>query len=334
MSSAAVIDAVVGPEALGTVVREGDFVQCYLCERWFRSVIAHLPSHGWDHQAYRKAFGLERGASLEGAATRQRRARAFQVRRDVDPALRAGYEQGLEMARSGALTQAAAEASRGRRQPEQRRRKTLRTLAAISPEARAEGRRRQIVEQLRQTAADAAGRLGFTDIGALVRDRVADGASLTAISREAGLHKDWMCRNLATVDPDTAEFVKSRAAGRHWDARWQPMLAKLGFADVSSYLTDRHLVRHHTVWAIAEETGLSRSAVESALARHGLAMIPYSAKRTRRDERAAAVAARFGFPDIGAYLDDRRIAGMSWRGIAAESGQPESWIRRRAGVSA
>jgi hypothetical protein len=80
--------------------------------------------------------------------------------------------------------------------------------------------------------------------------------------------------------------------------------------------------------------GLSRSAVESALARHGLAMIPYSAKRTRRDERAAAVAARFGFPDIGAYLDDRRIAGMSWRGIAAESGQPESWIRRRAGVSA
>jgi hypothetical protein len=270
--------------AVGTVVREGDWVQCYLCERWFRSVLAHLPSHGWDHLSYRRAFGLERGESLEGAATRQRRAKAFRVRRAVDPVVRAGCEQGLEMARSGALTKAAAEAARGRRQPEQRRRKTLRTLAAISPEARAEGRRRQIAEQLSSTAAQAAARLGFADVGALVRDRVAGGASLAAISREAGLHKDWMCRNLATVDSEAARFVRDRAA-------------------------------------------------ESARARRGLVKTPYAAKRIQRDERAAAVAARFGFSDIGAYFGDRRAAGMSWKRIAVESGQPESWIRRRAGLS-
>ncbi|MEV4313735.1 hypothetical protein [Actinocrispum sp. NPDC049592] len=325
MSSAAVV---------GTVVREGDYVQCYLCERWFRSVTAHLPSHGWDHLAYREAFGLERGVSLEGMATRQRRERAFRVRRDADPVLRAGGEQGRALARSGALTKAAADASRGRPQPEQRRRKTLQTLAATSPEARAEGRRRQVADQLRQTAAEAATRLGFADIGSLVRDRVAAGASLAAISREAGLHKDWMCRNLSTVDPEAARFAEASPAGRVWDAPWLPKLEKLGFADVASYLTDRHVVRSCTVRAIAAEIGASRNAVESALARHGLQQTAHATKRKVRDERAAALASRFGFPGIDSYLADRRAAGMSWRAIARESGQPETWIRRRAGVSA
>lgn len=137
---------------MGVVIREGDRVLCHLCGRWFRSVIAHLPSHGWDHLAYRQAFGLERGQSLEGTATRGRRAAAMRARRTADPRLRVGYEQGQDWLRSGALTKAAAEAARGRKQPAQRRQKTLRTLASISPKARAEGSRRHAVERLRRTA--------------------------------------------------------------------------------------------------------------------------------------------------------------------------------------
>jgi lambda repressor-like predicted transcriptional regulator len=47
-----------------------------------------------------------------------------------------------------------------------------------------------------------------------VRDRVEAGASLAAISREAGLHKDWLCRKLASVDPETASLVASRTRTR------------------------------------------------------------------------------------------------------------------------
>lgn len=314
--------------AVGAVEREGDLVQCHLCQRWFKSVTAHLSSHGWDHLSYREAFGLERGVSLEGDATRKRRAEIMRKRRVLDSKIREGVERGVDMARSGLLAKAAAEAARGRPQPEQRRRKTLRTLAEIGPEARAEGRRRQGVEQLRQTAAKAAARLGYESIGELVRDRVEQGASLAAISREAGLHKDWLSRKLAIVDPRAAEFAAQTDC--RLDAPWLPVVRDLGFPDVASYLTDRHEIRHETVRAIAGETGFSRKAVESALARHGLAKQPHARKRNALRERVTAIAERFGFRDIAAYLADRRDAGWSWQAIAEEAGQSQTWIRRRA----
>ena len=46
--------------------------------------------------------------------------------------------------------------------------------------------------------------------------------------------------------------------------------------------------------------------------------------------RAAAVAAQLGFDSLGEYLSQRRAAGWTWRAMAAESGQPESWLRRQA----
>ena len=316
---------------IGMVVREGEWVLCHLCGRWFRSVSAHLRAHGWDHLGYREAFGLERNEPLEGARTRTLREVSMRERRVRDPAVRAGCVVGQEWVRSGALTKAAAEAARGRPQPEQRRRKTLRTLAAIDPEARAVGTRRRAERRLRQVALGAAERLGFADLGALVRDRVAAGASLAAISREAGLHKDWLCRHLSTVDPVVAAEVS--VAPHRSDLRWAPVLARLGFADVAAYLSDRHLVRRRTVSRIVDETGLSRVTVEAALSRHGIETVPHVASRSRRDERAAAVAARFGQPDIAAYLADRRVAGMSWQAIAGECGQPQTWVRRRAGLT-
>jgi hypothetical protein len=313
---------------LGTVVSDGPHVQCHLCGGWFRSVLAHIKVHGWDQQAYRTAFELERGQPLEGDATRARRADALRVRRVVDPTVRAGCARGHELARSGELTRAAAAAARGRRQPEQRRLKTLRTLAAISPESRAAGSRRHADERLRSTATDAAARLGYPDVGSLVRHRVAAGHSLARISRDAGLHKDWLCRHLPTVDPAAARDITAAVTGPkpvRRDARWLPRVHRLGFTDVASYLDDRHLVRRHTIAMIAAEIGMAHSAVETALDRHGMARIPHATSRARRDERAAEVAARFGYPDIGSYLGARRRA-------AAECGQPATWVRRRAGL--
>ncbi|HEX4247193.1 MAG TPA: hypothetical protein VH008_04950 [Pseudonocardia sp.] len=318
---------------IGTVLADGARVQCHLCGGWFRSVLAHLRVHGWDQAGYRAAFGLERGQPLEGTDTRRRRAVALRVRRAVEPAVRVGFEAGQQRARSGDLTRDAAEASHGRRQPEQRRRKTLRTLAAVSPAARAAGRRRYTEQWLHRTAAEAAAKLGHPDIGSLVRDRVATGASLASISREGGLHKDWLCRHLATVDRATAEAVTATGVEPvRRDARWLPTVQALGFPDVRSYLVERHVTGRWTVHSIAREIGLSPGTVQSALDRHGVARVPHAASRSRCAERASAVAARFGYGDIDGYLDARRAGGLSWRAIAAECGEPATWLRRRAGL--
>lgn len=118
----------------------------------------------------------------------------------------------------------------------------------------------------------AARQLGYPDIGSLVLARMADGASLAEISREAGLHKDWLSRHLARVDPAAAAAARLGRPGK-WDARWLPALSRLGFADVTAHLQERHIVQHRTVNAIAAEVGLSNHAVEGALRRHGLSVV-------------------------------------------------------------
>lgn len=161
---------------------------------------------------------------------------------------------------------------------------------------------------------------------------MAAGASLASISREAGLHKDLLCRHLATVDPATATAVtEAELEPVRRDARWLPSVRELGFADVRSYLVERHVVGSWTVHSIAREIGMSPGTVRSALDRLGVARVPHAASRSRCAERAAAVAARFRFAGIVAYLDARREAGLSWRSIAAECGESATWLRRRAG---
>ncbi|MFC4943944.1 hypothetical protein [Pseudonocardia sp. GCM10023141] len=307
-------------------------MQCHLCGGWFRSVLAHLRVHGWDQLTYRTAFELERSQPLEGDVTRRRRAAALTVRRRTDPAVRDGCAIGQERARSGELTLAALAATRGRRQPEQRRRKTLRTLASISPAARAAGSRRHAEERLRRTAAAAAARLGHPDLGSAVLDRVAAGHSLAAVSRAAGLHKDWLCRHLATVDPATATAIATGPALHRQDARWLPVVRALGFDDVASYLTDRHVAHRMTVRAIAIAVGLSPSAVGTALRRHGMDRVPHAAARGASRDRADAIARAAGHASFASYLTDRRAAGLSWRAIAADCGMPATWVRRRAGL--
>ena len=72
---------------------------------------------------------------------------------------------------------------------------------------------------------------------------------------------------------------------------------------------------------------MSHHAVTAALRLDGLASVAHAAKRHDAIERAADVAARRGFDDVASYIGDRRAAGWTWQAIAAESGQPESWLR-------
>ncbi len=314
---------------VGEVVIEGSLVTCHLCGRSFRSVAAHLAVHGWTKQQYCEAFGLERGQSLEGPETRKLRAAAFTARLLFEPAVRQGSAAGRRRARAGELARDAAAAARGRPFPQQRRRKSTLARAASPPARLAVANRERADRRLLATADNVARQRGYPDIRAFVLARARDGASMAAISREAGLHKDWLSRHLARIDPAAADAARRRSVERP-DVRWRPALQRLGYPDVASYLRDRHLSQHQTVNAIAAEIGLSHHAVTAALSRHGLASVAHAAKRHEALERAADVAARLGCADVASYIGDRRSAGWTWQAIARESDQPESWLRRRA----
>ena len=145
----------------------------------------------------------------------------------------------------------------------------------------------------------------------------------------AGLHKDWLSRHLADLDPAAADAARQLRAGR-MDARWVPVLSGLGFADVASYLRERHLMWHWSVNAIATEIGFSNHTVNAAFRRHGLAQVSHASKRHAARQRAEQVAARLGYATITDYIAQRRAQGWTWKAISAESGQPLSWLRRHA----
>jgi AraC-like DNA-binding protein len=311
------------------VIVDGSLVTCHLCGRSLRSVTAHLKAHGWTKDAYCEAFGLERGQSLEGPATRKLRAAALSARLVFDVSIRDGSAAGRQRARSGELARDAAAAARGRPIPEQRRRKALQALAEIPPGAVARANAERARRRLAEVGAAAAHRAGYPDIRTFVRARVAEGTSLASISREAGLHKDWLSRHLDEIDPGAAAALAPLRHDR-WDAAWRPVLARLGFDDVAAYLHDRHVMRHRTVSAIATEVGLSHHAVASALRRHDLDRTAHAAKRHAARQRAAQVAEGRGFASMAGYLTQRRADGWAWQAIAAECGQPPSWVRRQA----
>jgi AraC-like DNA-binding protein len=315
------------------VVNDDALVVCHLCGRSLRSVTAHLRVHGWVKEAYCQAFGLERGQSLESQQTRKLRAAALTARLVFDPAIRAGSAAGRERARAGDLARDAAAAASGRTLPEQRRRKVRRALASIPPDQAARANSARARRHRAEVAADAARQAGYPDIGALVLARVRAGVSLAVISRDAGLHKDWLSRHLGDIDPAAAAVVRQLRAGQReaeWDGPWQPALSRLGFPDVRGWLQERHIMQNRTVNAIASEVGFSHHAVRSALRRHELEITTHAAKRHSARQRAHDVAAAKGFATIGGYISRRRAEGWSWKAISADCSQPQTWLRRQA----
>jgi hypothetical protein len=87
------------------------------------------------------------------------------------------------------------------------------------------------------------------------------------------------------------------------DARWLPAVHAMGFDGVAGYLTQRHLVEHMSVNAIAREVGLSNHAVKAALARHDLDVVPHAAKRHAAQTRAAEVAANLGVNSLVDFIE-------------------------------
>ncbi len=312
---------------IGEVSADGSRVTCHLCGRAFRSVAAHLVSHGWTKPQYCDAFGLERSQSLEGAETRKLRSAAFTARLIFEPAVRAGSARGRERARTGELADDAARAARGRPFPEQRRR---RSAMAVSDAARSKltrASREQAGQRLAAVADDVARRAGYPGIGQLVLDRLEAGHSLAAISRECGLHKDWMSRHLPRLDPVAAAAARTTEKP---GARWAQVTARFGFDDLAAYLRERHCEEHLSVNAIALEAGVSFHAVKSALQRHGLDVTSHAAKRHAARLRSQQVAASLDAESVADYVQRRRAQGRTWREIAAESGQPQTWLRRHA----
>jgi hypothetical protein len=314
---------------LGQVVADGALVTCHLCGRTFRSVAAHLASHGWTKAQYCEAFGLERTQSLEGADTRKLRAAAFGARLVFEPALRNGSAHGRRRAVSGQLTRQATDAARGRPFPEQRRQRQRAAVSAAARAQLAQANRERASRHLASVAEAVATRSGYADIGQLVTDMARAGHSLAAISRACGLDKDWMQRHLPQLDPAVAATAIRRSDDR-LDARWLPRLNAMGFFDVASYLRRRHLVEHMSVNAIAGEVGLSFHTVKSALSRHGLAVTAHTATRYAAERRACEVAADMGVGSITEFVDRSRAKGWTWQQMAAASGQAETWLRRHA----
>jgi ROS/MUCR transcriptional regulator protein len=317
---------------IGAIVADGDRIACHLCGRLFRSVTVHLRVHGWTKEQYCLAFGLERGQPLEGTQTRKQRSASFAARLIFDAAVRDGSAAGRARARSGELTMQAAGAARGRAFPEQRRRKAQLARAAIASDALQRASRERADRHLQSVAASAAARAGYPDIGALVVARAREGASLAAISRESGLHKDWLSRHLRRIDPEAAARASGLRPGRP-EAGWSVAIRGLGFDDVQAYLRDRHLTRHRSVNAIAGELGTSHHAVAAVMRMHGIEPVAHAAKRHAAGQRAVEVARQLGFPTVTAYVTQRRASGLTWRSISEESGQPQSWLRRHADLA-
>src|SRR6201996_4151168 len=198
---------------IGEIVSDGTTVTCHLCGRSLKSVAAHLRAHGWTKAAYCETFGLERRQPLEGSETRKRRAASFAPRLIFDPAIRAGSAAGPQGAPAGELTRDAARAATGRPVPEQRRRKASRVATAASSEMTVRAHQERAARHRAEVAARVASEQGYPTLGAYVSARVAAGASLAAISREAGLNKDWLGRHLAEVDPAAAAAIRQTPAG-------------------------------------------------------------------------------------------------------------------------
>ncbi|WP_433057026.1 hypothetical protein [Dactylosporangium sp. CS-033363] len=301
---------------IGELPVDGDRVCCHLCGRWFLSVASHLRYHGWTKTDYVTAFGLELGNPLTGPATRKRRSSAFGARHN-EPAIRLARVAARERAGSGALTAAAARAATGRAHPAERRAKTLAALAEVDPAARAEANRRRGERHRARIAGDVAARFGFASFEEYVAARAGDGLSMAAISREAGLHKDWVHRYAPTpAKPPPGEF------------RLGPVARHLGYQSVVAFLRGEHVDRHRSVAAIALAAGVSRWTVLAALRHHGIEPVAHASKRHDAQDRARRAAERLGFGSIAEYVAARRADGTPWHAMAAETGIAATSLRR------
>ena len=209
---------------IGEVVVDGSLVTCHLCGRALRSVTAHLRAHGWTKErvlrGVRPGTGPVPGRTGDPQAPGGRpgcpaglRARGPRGQcRGAGPGPRRGPDprRGRGGQRPPPPGTAPQEGPAGAGRDPARRRCPGQPGTCAPPSRRGRRRRRPCATDTRISER-------------FVLTRVADGASLAAISREAGLHKDWLSRHLGEHRPGGGRSRAAAAADR-WDARWRPAL--------------------------------------------------------------------------------------------------------------
>jgi len=183
--------------------------------------------------------------------------------------------------------------------------------------------------------------LGFESLRGYLQARCDAGASIPRIATELGVG-DWqvqaaLTRSKVRLAPHTQRLAAQRH--RYTEQRIAARVARLGFADVGAYLTDRVVQQAWLLAEVAAELGAHRLTVRRLLDRHGI-------RRVRRTsaERAAAAAGRrvqavswqarraarlaeLGFQDLAGYLKARHVEqGWSVKRMRAELGVGRRWL--------
>jgi hypothetical protein len=230
---------------------------CHLCGRWFTHLGAHLRRHGWTAARYRDAVGLPLHMALCSAdmsgqiAARQKRTW------DASPQVRARFEPGRLLARTGELSRLSAEASTGQL-PDAVRTARARRLAA--------GRATQATE--RQARVDAmVAEAGVTDLHALLRARYADGFSLDRLGRLAGLGRTRLRAELVAAGVEIRPSGTNQLASKQARADRNDALAaaEVGTPDIRVWLLSRYELGA-TLRGLARQVNRSIPWVRSRLA--------------------------------------------------------------------
>ena len=113
--------------------------------------------------------------------------------------------------------------------------------------------------------------------------------------------------------------------------------AKLGFASLRAYLTDRAVTQRWPSSQIAEELGVQPATVRDRLDQHGLPRQPCSTRRPHRAiqrqtecwaAKRQARLAELGFADVEDYLRVRRVEqGWSLRRMLTELQVAPAWLK-------
>lgn len=256
------LDGTPGHAAVGRLTRNIDGeVACHLCGRWFVHLGSHLRRHGWTAAEYRAATGLPRHVALcsdelsSDIATRQQRAW------ESDPEMRAHFEPGQQLARSGRLGQLAAQANRER------------DLTGQTPEAVTSARRlrltqgrRTVAAQRRWHLAELVAACGAPSLHDLLRDQYDTGSSLEDLARLTGLGRARLRSELdsagVVVRPAGANLPASRRARA---AQIDAVVAtRVGAADIGPWLRARRDAGT-TMATLAQQCGRSVPWVRSRI---------------------------------------------------------------------
>ena len=255
------------------------------------------------------------------------RGRLLTSRLVFDAAIRAGGAAGRQRARSGELSPDAAAAAAGRRHPEQRRPEGQPGAGEDPGRGGGAGERRAGGPSPRPSRGQVARRHGYPGLGAFVLPGRQTGPACAAISREAGLYKDWLSA-ISRMWP-RRQPPRSRAAPGPAGRAVAACAHRLGFPDVPSYLQERHVQQRHTVSAMAAEIGVTHHAMNRRCAATAWTGSPTWLPGIRRASAPRRWLPARLRPHQPFLRERRRPAGRGgpW---PPSPGQPESWLRRQA----